>query len=96
MPGSRYVIAVDQGTTNTKAVILDRQGQVLYRASRPVKISFPRAGWVEQDANDIWSTAQAVLGECFDTCEREEVAAIDHRRGQRAMVDHRSRAWPPS
>jgi len=76
MPGSRYVIAIDQGTTNTKSVLLDRTGKVRHRSSRPVHISFPRAGWAEQDANEIWNTAREVLKECFDQCQANEVAGI--------------------
>jgi glycerol kinase len=86
MPGSRYVIAVDQGTTNTKAVMLDKQGQVQSRASKPVNISFPRAGWVEQDANEIWNTAKAVLAECLKTCEPHEVAGIGITNQRESVV----------
>jgi glycerol kinase len=86
MPGAHYVIAVDQGTTNTKAVLLDQQGRVQYRASKPVKISFPKSGWVEQDPTEIWVTAKAVLTECFATCQPEDVAAIGISNQRESVV----------
>jgi glycerol kinase len=43
------ILAIDQGTTNTKAIVIDRNGNILARASVPVEITFPHPGWVEQD-----------------------------------------------
>lgn len=48
------ILAIDQGTTATKVVLVDRAGRRLAAASRPVPISYPRPGWVEQDAEEIW------------------------------------------
>jgi glycerol kinase len=56
-----YILAIDQGTTNTKAVLVDVHGRIIHRASRPVECYFPGPGWVEQDAMEVWgSVAQAV------------------------------------
>jgi len=86
MSASRYVIAVDQGTTNTKAVLMDKQGRVHHRASKPVSISFPKAGWVEQDATEIWQTTKAVLADCLQMCQRDEVAAIGISNQRESIV----------
>jgi glycerol kinase len=48
------VLAIDQGTTNTKAIVVDSGGRILARASTPVEITFPRPAWVEQNPVAIW------------------------------------------
>lgn len=55
------VLAIDQGTTNTKAVLVDGSGQVVARASAPLTTTYPHPGWAEQSASDIWSSVQAVI-----------------------------------
>jgi len=63
----KYVLALDQGTTSSRAILFDRQGAVCASASREFKQHYPRVGWVEHDAEEIWQTqfevAQAVLAE---------------------------------
>jgi glycerol kinase len=63
----KYVLALDQGTTSSRAILFDRQGAVCASASREFKQHYPRAGWVEHDAEEIWQTqfevAKAVLAE---------------------------------
>jgi glycerol kinase len=49
----RSVLAIDQGTTNTKAVLVSENGELLASASRPVPIRYPQPGWVEQDATQL-------------------------------------------
>lgn len=55
------VLAIDQGTTNTKALLIDRSGTILARASAPLTTSYPHPGWAEQSAADIWTSVQAVI-----------------------------------
>jgi glycerol kinase len=55
------VLAIDQGTTNTKAVWVTARGQVVATGSAPVGVSSPRAGWVEQDADRIWASVLAAV-----------------------------------
>jgi glycerol kinase len=71
-----YVLAIDQGTTNTKAVMLDESGSVRSRASRPMQVSFPRPGWVEQDADAIWRTVVEAAGDCAAAAGHQPLAAI--------------------
>lgn len=59
------ILALDQGTTNTKALLLDREGRIVQAASRPVAIRFPRPGWVEQDARELWRSVMEAAGECL-------------------------------
>lgn len=55
------VLAIDQGTTNTKALLIDEKGQVLARASSPLTTHYPHPGWAEQSAADIWASVQSVI-----------------------------------
>jgi glycerol kinase len=57
------IVSIDQGTTNTKAVLVDRDGQVVAVGSAPVGVTSPAPGWVEQSADAIWAS---VLGAVAD------------------------------
>jgi glycerol kinase len=61
-----YILALDQGTTSSRAILFDRAGQVVAVAQQEFRQVFPQSGWVEHDATAIWRTqlamAQAVLG----------------------------------
>ena len=58
---ARYILAIDQGTTNTKALLVDDAGLVVARASRPLKQTYPEPAWVEQDADEIWQSVREVI-----------------------------------
>lgn len=57
----RHALANDQGTTNTKAVLVDQTGRILARASCPLRTHSPRPGWAEQSAGEIWTSVQAAI-----------------------------------
>ena len=57
------ILAVDQGTTNTKALAVDGSGDVVASASVPMRVAYPRPGWAEQSADDIWTAVTAVVAE---------------------------------
>jgi glycerol kinase len=65
MPGP--ILAIDQGTTNTKALLVAPSGEILAQASRPTGVSYPRPGWAEQSARDIWASVVAVIAEVAAT-----------------------------
>jgi glycerol kinase len=71
-----HVLAVDQGTTNTKVLLFDERATVVARASRPVPIEFPRAGWVEQDARVIWRSVAEAIAECVSTAKGLAIRAV--------------------
>ena len=58
---SRVILAIDQGTTNTKALLVDRRGVVLAQAARPAPQRYPHAAWVEQDATALWQSVRAAV-----------------------------------
>ena len=70
------VLAIDQGTTNTKAILLSGEGRVLAQASRPMQVSYPKPGWAEQSATDIWSTVVDVIAEIVKAAGDHAVAAV--------------------
>lgn len=69
------VLVLDQGTTNTKAVLVNVAGAVVARGEAPVPIYHPRPGWVEQDAEEIWQSACAAVAACLQG-RRESIVAI--------------------
>ncbi len=58
-----FVLAIDQGTTNTKAVLVDGAGQIVARASSALTTAYPQNGWAEPSAADIWASVQAVIAD---------------------------------
>jgi len=58
---ANHVIALDQGTTSTRAIIFDAQGRIVQSAQREHEQVFPRAGRVEHDATEIWANAAWAL-----------------------------------
>ena len=70
------VLAIDQGTTNTKVFLFDERAAVVAQASRPVPIEFPRAGWIEQDANVIWRSVEEAVAQCLLSAPASPIAAV--------------------
>jgi glycerol kinase len=62
---SRYILAIDQGTSGTKAVVFDGQGRVAAQATEPLKSCFPHPGFVEQDPLEIYSNVLAAVKACL-------------------------------
>jgi glycerol kinase len=58
----QYVMAIDQGTTSTRAIIFDHGGQIVATGQTEHQQIFPRAGWVEHDPNEIWTNTREVVG----------------------------------
>jgi glycerol kinase len=76
MAPDRFVLAVDQGTSSTKAVLVTAAGGVLARGSAPVAQSFPAPGWVEQDPVEIWTSVQSAVAACLEAAGPEAAAAV--------------------
>jgi len=73
-----YIIAIDQGTTSTRAILFDKKQQILKVAQKEFTNYFPHPGWVEQDPNEIWLSTLACLADLFKDHEYapNEVEAI--------------------
>jgi len=73
-----YVMAIDQGTTSTRAMIFDHGGQVVSVGQKEHEQIFPKAGWVEHDAKEIWVNTREVVGQALGRASltHEEIAAV--------------------
>jgi glycerol kinase len=74
----KYILAFDQGTTSSRAIVFDHAGAVRAIAQKEFKQYFPQPGWVEHDANEIWATQYGVAIEAMATANLhpEDFAAI--------------------
>jgi len=59
----RFVLALDQGTTSSRSILFDHAGEIVATAQREFTQHFPRSGWVEHDAEEIWATQAATIAE---------------------------------
>ncbi|MBM3492520.1 MAG: glycerol kinase GlpK [Alphaproteobacteria bacterium] len=75
MPVARHILAIDQGTTSTRAMVFDSQGRILASASRELPQIFPRPGWVEHDAERIFADSVAVARDAIEQAGRVESIA---------------------
>ena len=99
-----HVLAIDQGTTSTRAMLFDREARMVSVAQRELPQHYPRAGWVEHDAEDIWRDTLAVVREAIAgsavsldriaaigvTNQRETVVVWDRSTGEPI---HRAIVW---
>lgn len=74
----KYLMALDQGTTSSRCIIFDKKGNIISQAQKEFTQYFPKSGWVEHDANEIWASQMGVMAEAMAKCsiEAEEIAAI--------------------
>jgi len=72
----KYVLALDQGTTSSRAVLFDRVGQIKALAQKEFKQIFPQAGWVEHDPEEIWSSQLQVAKEIMDGIDKTDILTI--------------------
>ena len=74
----KYIVALDQGTTSSRAIIFDHQGQIVGSSQREFTQIYPKAGWVEHNPMEIWATQSAVLTEVLAKTgiQSDEVAGI--------------------
>jgi len=71
-----HVLAIDQGTTSTRAILFDSKAQAVAVAQRELIQHYPARGWVEHDPEQIWQDTLAVVREVLDHAESDRVAAL--------------------
>ena len=71
-----FIIALDEGTTNAKAVVLDSRGQAVVKFSQPLAIQTPREGWVEQSGEVLVDASLEVIAKAVAHVGAENVAAL--------------------
>ena len=93
---NQYILSFDQGTTSSRAIVFDRNGAIVSVAQKEFSQIFPQPGWVEHDANEIWSTHLGVAAEAITkagltvkqiaaigiTNQRETTVVWDKKTGQ--------------
>jgi glycerol kinase len=75
-PKSGLLLAIDQGTSATKAVLIDARGRIVDRGSAPLERTYPQPGWVEQSAEDIWASLQLAVATCLAGYNPADVVGI--------------------
>jgi len=75
---SNHIVAIDQGTTSTRAIIVDHAGEIVSVGQLEHEQIFPHAGWVEHDATEIWNNTREAIGQALSKADltRHDVAAI--------------------
>ena len=78
MESKKYVIAMDQGTTSSRAILFNKRGEIQSSQQREFRQIFPKPGWVEHDPMEIWSTQMGVAMEAMQKIDArpEDIAAI--------------------
>lgn len=61
----KYILSLDQGTTSSRAIVFDKSGKIVSTAQKEFRQIYPKAGWVEHDGNEIWSSQAGVAAEAI-------------------------------
>ena len=104
MSAPRYVLAIDQGTTSTRAVLFDREGRAAGQAQKELPQHFPQSGWVEHDPEDIWRDTVEVVRDVLQiagaAATQVEAIGITNQRETALLWDratgtpaHRAIVW---
>ncbi|MFO7751920.1 MAG: glycerol kinase GlpK [Desulfobacteraceae bacterium] len=65
MTDGTYILAIDQGTTSSRAIVFNSRGKIVLTTRKEFRQYFPKPGWVEHDATEIWSSVQSVVAEAI-------------------------------
>ena len=65
MSQEKFIMAIDQGTTSSRAIIFNKKGEKVSSSQKEFTQIFPQAGWVEHNANEIWNSVQSVIAGAF-------------------------------
>ncbi|GEA84968.1 glycerol kinase GlpK [Cellulomonas gelida] len=78
MSDTKYVMAIDQGTTSTRAIIFDQHANIIATGQKEHEQIFPKAGWVEHDAAEIWVNVREVVGQALGraSLQNGDIAAV--------------------
>ena len=78
MTDTKYVLAIDQGTTSSRAIIFDHAGRIVAVGQKEHEQIFPRAGWVEHNAAEIWDNVREVVAQALAKAQlnKENLAAV--------------------
>lgn len=80
------ILTIDQGTTNTKALLIDQQAGIVSQGSSALEISYPQAGWVEQSAEQIWSSVVSAIKHCLEQAPEHNIVSIGISNQRESVV----------
>jgi len=95
MRRGELLMAIDQGTTNTKAILVARDGRSIFVASSPTRLFQPRPDFVEQSPVALWESVTKVVSDCIRNRQREEIAAIGISNQRETVVAWERRTGEP-
>ncbi|WIY62236.1 glycerol kinase GlpK [Bacillus arachidis] len=74
----KYILSLDQGTTSSRAILFDKEGKIVHSAQKEFTQHFPKPGWVEHNAHEIWGSILAVIATCLSEADvkPEQIAGI--------------------
>lgn len=78
MSEKKYVLAIDQGTTSSRAIIFDHSGRSVSIGQMEHQQIFPHAGWVEHDATEIWMNVREVIGKALASATQKTAMEVNH------------------
>ncbi|CAI9403829.1 glycerol kinase GlpK [Aestuariimicrobium sp. T2.26MG-19.2B] len=78
MSDTKYILAIDQGTTSSRAIVFDHSGQIVASGQKEHEQIFPRAGWVEHNPKEIWDNVREVVGMALSkaSVNHNDIAAV--------------------
>jgi glycerol kinase len=87
-----WILAIDQGTTNTKALVVGADGAILAQSAVPMTVTYPRAGWAEQSADAIWDSVCQAIRAALTGLDASRIAglAISNQRESIVVWDAES------
>jgi glycerol kinase len=68
----KYILSIDQGTTSSRAILFNHDGEIVETGQKEFEQHFPKPGWVEHDANEIWTSVLACIADVLQTRERQQ------------------------
>ena len=71
-----YILALDQGTTSSRAIVFDRLGDIVSKAQYPFRQLYPQAGWVEHDPMEIWETERRAAAQAAEGLEARLIMQV--------------------
>ena len=74
----KYILSLDQGTTSSRAILFNKEGKIVHSAQKEFTQHFPKPGWVEHNAQEIWGSILAVIATCLSEADvkPEQIAGI--------------------
>lgn len=93
----KYILSIDQGTTSSRAILFDQKGNIVHSAQKEFKQYFPKPGWVEHDAKEIWGSVLSVIASVLTESgnQPEDVHAIGITNQRETTVVWNKRTGQP-